>query len=112
MFYKFIFDTKVLVNMFNSALSSTLSDSTGLTALVIWILSCIIFVFTALFFYVVILVNNKRFSKKTNPKNLPLDKERSDISSENRVDLDPLFFVIHFLAFGLFIITYCFLYLF
>ena len=89
--------------MFNSALSSTPSDSTGLTALAVWILSCIIFVFSALFFYVVILVNAKRLSKRTNP----LDKEKA----KKPIDLDPLFFAIHFVAFALFIMTYFFVFL-
>ena len=98
---------KVLVNMFNSALSSTPSASSGLTALAVWILSCIVFVKFALFFYVVILVNTKRLAKRTNP----LDKGRSKKSAGTPIDLDPLFFAIHFGAFALFIMTYFFVYL-
>ena len=94
---------KVLVNMFNSALSSTPSASSGLTALAVWILTCIVFVKFALTFYVVILVNAKRLSKRTHP----LDEEKSN----NPIDLDPLFFGIHFVAFGLFVMTHFFVYL-
>ena len=97
--------------MFNSALSTTPSDSSGLTALAVWILSCIIFVFIALFFYVVILVKTKRMNKKSNPEILPFDKRKSNKPSGNPIDIDPLFLVIHFLAFGLFMMTYLFVYL-
>ena len=97
--------------MFNSAISSTPTASSGLTALAVWILGCIIFVKLALTFYVVILVNAKRISKRTNPETSPLDKERSSKSKENPIDLDPLFLGIHFVAFGLFIMTYFFVYL-
>ena len=48
---------KVLVNMFNSALSTT--PPTLLDWPHVWILACIIFVFITLFFYVVILVKDK-----------------------------------------------------
>ena len=102
---------KVLVNMFNSALSTTPSDSSGLTALAVWILSCIIFVFMALFFYVVILVKTKRMNKKYNPEILPVGKGKSNKPSRNPIDIDPLFLVIHFVAFGLFMMTYLFVYL-
>ena len=95
--------------MFNSAISSTPTASSGLTALAVWILGCIIFVKLALTFYVVILVNVKRNSKRTNPKTL--DKERSSKSKENPIDLDPLFLGIHFVAFGLFIMTYLLVFL-
>ena len=101
------------MNTFNSALSSTPSASSGsgLTALAVWILGCIIFVFSALFFYVVILVKTKSLSKRTNPETSPLDKEQSSKSKENPIDLDPLFLGIHFVAFGLFIMVYFFVYL-
>ena len=92
--------------MFNSAVSSTPTASSRLTALAAWILGCICFVKLALTFYVLILVNAKRLGKRTNP----LD-ERKPKSSGNPIDLDPLFFGIHFLAFGLFIMTYFFVYL-
>ena len=95
--------------MFNSAISSTPTASSGLTALAVWILGCIIFVKLALTFYVVILVNVKRNSKRTNPETL--DKERSSKSKENPIDLDPLFLGIHSVAFGLFIMVYFFVYL-
>ena len=102
---------KVLVNMFNSALSTTPSDSSGLTALAVWILSSIVFVFVALFFYVVILVKTKRMNKKSNPEILPLGKGKSKKPSGNPLDIDPLFLVVHFLAFALFTLTYLFVYL-
>ena len=95
--------------MFNSAISSTPTASSGLTALAVWILGCIIFVKLALTFYVVILVNVKRNSKRTNPETL--DKERSSKSKENPIDLDPLFLGIHFVAFGLFVTTYLLVFL-
>ena len=95
--------------MFNSAISSTPTASSGLTALPVWILGCIIFVKLALTFYVVILVNARRISKRTNPESL--DKERSSKSKENPIDLDPLFLGIHFVAFGLFVMTYFFVFL-
>ena len=93
--------------MFNSALSTTPSDSSGLTALAVWILSCIIFVFIALFFYVVILVKTKGMNKKSNPEILPLGKAKSN----KPFDIDPLFLVIHIVAFALFVMTYLFVYI-
>ena len=94
--------------MFNSAVSSTPTASSRLTALAAWILGCICFVKLALTFYVLILVNAKRLGKRTNPLD---DKEGKSKSSGNPIDLDPLFFGIHFLAFGLFIMTCFFVYL-
>ena len=97
--------------MFNSALSTTPSDSSGLTALAVWILSSVVFVFVALFFYVVILVKTNGMNKKSNPEILPLDKGKSKKPSGNPIDIDPLFLVVHFLSFGLFTMTYLFVYL-
>ena len=103
--------------MFNSALSTTPSDSTGLTALAIWILSCIVFVFIALLFYVVILVNLKRLGKK-----IKSDINMSQASSKIRVpseetdlkssfDFDLIFLVAHLVTYATFIIIYLFVFL-
>ena len=103
--------------MFNSALSTTPSDSTGLTALAIWILSCIVFVFIALLFYVVILVNLKRLGKK-----IKSDINMSQASSKIRVpseendlkssfDFDLIFLVAHLITYATFIIIYLFVFL-
>ena len=103
--------------MFNSALSTTPSDSTGLTALAIWILSCIVFVFIALLFYVVILVNLKRLGKK-----IKSDIDLSQASSKIRVpseetdlkssfDFDLIFLVAHLVTYATFIIIYLFVFL-
>ena len=103
---------KVLVNMFNSVLSTTPSEPSGLTALALWILFCIIFVFIALFFYVMILVKMKRQNRKTDPVE-PMHEEdeeepKKPCSGHCGVpdDLDPLFLFIHFVAFGLFVLSY------
>ena len=103
--------------MFNSALSTTPSDSTGLTALAIWILSCIVFVFIALLFYVVILVDMKRLGKK-----IKSDTNMSQASSKIRVpseetalkssfDFDLIFLVAHLVTYATFIIIYLFVFL-
>ena len=103
--------------MFNSALSTTPSDSTGLTALAIWILSCIVFVFIALLFYVVILVDMKRLGKK-----IKSDINMSQASSKIRVpseetdlkssfDFDLIFLVAHLVTYATFIIIYLFVFL-
>ena len=103
--------------MFNSALSTTPSDSTGLTALAVWILSCIVFVFIALLFYVVILVNLKRLGKK-----IKSDINMSQASSKIRVpseetdlkssfDFDLIFLVAHLVTYATFIIIYLFVFL-
>ena len=103
--------------MFNSALSTTPSDSTGLTALAIWILSCIVFVFIALLFYVVILVNLKKLGKK-----IKSDINMSQASSKIRVpseetdlkssfDFDLIFLVAHLVTYATFIIIYLFVFL-
>ena len=90
--------------MFNSAVSSTHRSSSRPSALAVWILGCIGLVMLALVFYVLILFNKKRLGKRTNP----LDEESL---GNLRIDLDPYFFAIHFLAFGLFIMTYFSVYL-
>ena len=97
--------------MFNSALSTTPSDTSGLTALAVWILFCIIFVFIALFFYVVILVKTKRQNRKPEPEEL-MYKDEEEPKKPCRLhcgipdDLDPLFLFIHLVAFGLFVLIY------
>ena len=101
------------MNMFNSALSSTPSDSSGLTALAVWIFSCILFVFIALLLYVVILVDMKGLKKKIESS----FKKSSDSKiivlsdSENCTDLDPMFLIVHQASFVVFIIVYLIVYL-
>ena len=93
--------------MFNSAVSSTPSASSGLTALSFWIMSCIFLVKLALVFYVVILVNIKRLGKKTKPDTLtPVDRESSKKSFLSSIDLDLLLLVVHFVVVCLFFVTY------
>jgi hypothetical protein len=89
----------VLVNMLNSVLTSTPADANGLTALSIWILACIGFVFVALLFYVFILVGMKRRMKKeaTGPT---ADREGTE------VDWDPGFLALHVASFTLFTVIY------
>ena len=81
--------------MFTSVLSSTPSDSQGLTALAAWILGTMILVFVALLLYVVVLVNMRRGMRRTG----------SDIETQS-LDLDPIFLVIHVLLFIIFLFTY------
>ena len=103
--------------MFNSALSTTPSDSTGLTALAIWILSCIVFVFIALLFYVVILVNLKRLGKKIKSdinlsqasSKIRVPSEETDLKSS--FDFDLIFLVAHLVTYATFIIIYLFVFL-
>ena len=109
--FKTMLTTKVLVNTYNSALSTTPSASSGLTALAVWILSCIVFVFIALLFYVVILVKTKRQNRKIVPESMFEDEEDSKKSCGIPDDLDPLFLLIHFVAFGLFMMIFFFVYL-
>ena len=100
------------MNMFNSALSSTPSDSSRLTALAVWIFTCILFVFIALL-YVVILVDMKGLKKKieSNFKKSPDSKIIVLSDSENRTDLDPMFLIVHQASFVVFIIGYLIVYL-
>ena len=81
--------------MFTSVLSSTPSDSQGLTALATWILCTMILVFVALLFYVVVLVNMRRGLRRTG----------SDMEKQS-LDLDPIFLVVHVLLFIIFLVTY------
>ena len=90
--------------MFYSALSTTPSNSTGLTPLAVWILSCIVFAFIALLFYVVVIINIKRISKTTYLKKEGLYDQSPD-NPKSLLDLDPLFLAIHILAFVFFTIT-------
>ena len=87
--------TQVLVNMFTSVLSSTPSDSQGLTALAAWILCTMILVFVALLLYVVVLINMRRGLRRTSS-----DLERQSL------DLDPIFLVAHVLLFIIFLVMY------
>ena len=96
---------QVLVNLFNSALATTPSDATRLTVLAKWILSCITFVFIALLFYVVILVNAKKRDKVSSAKS------QSPSDAKTAIDLDPLFLVVHLLSFALFTVACAFAYL-
>ena len=106
--------------MFNSVLSSTPSDATGLTALALWILTCIIFVFIALVFYVVILINMRRLRKNARSQIASVLEDEMLRSDQNQMlpihvndvtDLDPLLFSIHTVAFAIFTITYIFVYI-
>ena len=101
---------QVLVNLFNSALATTPSDATSLTVLAKWILSCITFVFIALLFYVVILVNAKK-RDKSNDSKVSSAKSRSPSDAKTAIDLDPLFLVVHLLSFALFTVACAFAYL-
>ena len=93
---------KVLVNMFNSVLSTTPSDTSGLTALALWILICIIFVFIALFFYILILVKMKRQNRKTDPEPMhdeDEEKQKKPCCGYRGIpdDFDPLAIFVHIL---------------
>ena len=101
---------QVLVNLFNSALATTPSDATSLTVLAKWILSCITFVFIALLFYVVILVNAKK-RDKSNDSKVSSAKSQSPSDAKTEIDLDPLFLVVHLLSFALFTVACAFAYL-
>ena len=96
--------------MFNSALSSTPSDSTGLTALAVWIFSCIIFVFVALLLYVVILVNNKRLEKRVKSNLKPYQNDEKD-TMKKRADFDQIFLIAHLVSFAAFVMVYFFKFL-
>ena len=82
--------------MFTSVLSTTPSDSKGLTALAIWILSTILLVFAALLLYIAVLIKMRRGTRRTN-------------GSENEkrlIDLDPIFLLTHLSMFAIFLVTY------
>ena len=81
--------------MFTSVLSSTPSDSQGLTALAAWILCTMILVFVALLLYVVVLINMRRGLRRTSS-----DLERQSL------DLDLIFLVAHVLLFIIFLVMY------
>ena len=91
--------------MFNSVLSTTPSDSTGLTALTVWILVCIAFVFSALFLYIIILVKMKNNVRNKRSCVEPTLEGEKDKTSKD-FDFDPIFLVVHITLFIVFIITY------
>ena len=99
----------MLVNLFNSALATTPSDATSLTVLAKWILCCITFVFIALIFYVVILVNQRRRGSRSNDSKVSAADAKSQ--TKNQIDLDPLFLVVHLVSFGVFTIACALAYL-
>ena len=89
----------VLVNLFNAALTSTPSNPGGLTALSIWILGCIAAAFTALVFYVFILVRmNIMDGEESSAVELKQIKNKT---------FDRLFLALHIGLFILFTIIYC-----
>ena len=96
--------------MFNSALSSTPSDSTGLTALAVWIFSCIIFVFVALLLYVVILVDIKTLEKRVKSNIKPYQSNEKE-TVKKRADFDQIFLVAHLVSFAAFVMVYFFKFL-
>ena len=96
--------------MFNSALSSTPSDSTGLTALAVWIFSCIIFVFAALLLYVVILVDIKTLEKRVKSNIKPYQSNEKD-TVKKRADFDQMFLIAHLVSFAAFVLVYIFKFL-
>ena len=81
--------------MFTSVLSSTPSDSQGLTALAAWILCTMILVFVALLLYVAVLINMRQGMRRT-----------SSETERQSLDLDPIFLVVHVLLFIIFLVTY------
>ena len=93
----------VLVNIFNSALSNTPSEPSGLTVLAFWILSCIVLVCSALLFYVIILVEMKKPSNEKVSQVFSLDEEFEEKKNRN---LDPIFLVIHTTSFIVFVVVY------
>ena len=95
----------VLVNMFNSVLSNTPSDSSGLTALSVWILVCITFVFSALFLYIIILVQMKNNARNNRSLVGPTLDEEKDKGRKD-FDFDPIFLVVHITLFIVFVIVY------
>lgn len=101
---------KVLVNLFISALWTTPSDSIGLTALATWILGCICYVFIALLFYVIILLKIRVDDSKVSA--FEDKKSKSNLrTTSSPIDLDIFFLVVHLACFGLFIVTFCFVYI-
>ena len=95
----------MLVNLFNSALATTPSDATSLTVLAKWILCCITFVFIALIFYVVILVDQRRRGSRSNDSKVSAADAKSQSDTKKQIDLDPLFLVVHLVSFGVFTIA-------
>ena len=73
-------------------------DPNGLTALTIWILATITFVFVALLLYGFILIRIKKAGKKPKPSKTS--------AATQELDLDPMFLVIHCAAFGGFVALY------
>ena len=100
----------MLVNLFTSALWTTPSDSIGLTALAAWILGCIIFVFIALIFYVLILLKIRADSSRVSSVEDKKSSSNLRNTIKSPIDLDIFFLLVHLASFGLFIMTYCFVY--
>ena len=89
----------VLVNMFNAALTTTPSHPGGLTALTIWILGCIAAAFTALMFYVFILLRIRVRERKEETGELPREGRSQDY--------DRFLLVLHISLFVFFTMIYC-----
>ena len=91
----------VLVNIFNSMLTTTPGEADGLTALAVWIVACIIFVFLSLLSYVFILARMKMPKKvKTAFEKLSVEKKK------DFVDADTVFLVINSVMFLVFLFVY------
>ena len=92
----------VLVNIFNSVLVSTPSEPGQLTALALWIVACISFVFFSLLSYVFILIRLRWFQRKS-------EEESYDDGKKPEVNIDLIMLginVVTFLGFTIIYILY------
>ena len=89
-----------MVNLFNSVLEATPSDATGLTALALWILVCILFVLAALLFFLLMLGIQRR-RKET--KGVVAFNEEFQVREDRS---DKIFLTLHVMAFLVFVIIY------
>ena len=95
----------VLVNTFNSVLVSTPNEPGQLTALALWIVACIGFVFVSLLSYVFILVKLRWFNAKRNSAGVDYQPP-SDEEKKPNINIDLIMLGINGFAFLVFTAIY------
>ena len=98
----------VLVNIFNNVVLTTPKDAHGITAIVLWLIGCILFVFAALTSYVFVIIKMKMFENQTQPMGeLEMEFGNKTESKEKNITDFVLFCILSW-GFALYILVYYF----
>ena len=98
----------VLVNTFNNVVTNTPKDANNVTAIVIWMIGCLFFVFSALISYAILIlrmrfINNGETNNKTKVK--PMNPS-DDVPTKSYNMTDMILLCITFITFIVFVSVY------